>query len=56
MAGAARNRHAFNAGITVMKELADVRSPHGGCVGEDLYAEIVHPELRSLNPLTRPEI
>ena len=49
------DQHAFNAGITVMKELADVTTPDGGSVGEDLYAQIVRPELRSFHPLTRPE-
>jgi hypothetical protein len=55
VAAAIRDQHAFNAGITVMKELAEVTTPDGGSVGEDLYAEIVRPELRSFHPLTRPE-
>lgn len=56
VAAAIRDQHAFNAGITVMKELAEITTPDGGSVGEDLYAEIVRPELRSFHPLTRPEI
>ena len=55
VAAAIRDQHAFNAGITVMKELAEITTPDGGSVGEDLYAEIVRPELRSFHPLTRPE-
>jgi hypothetical protein len=52
---ALRDQHAFNAGITVMKELAGVTTPDGESIGEDLYAQIVRPELRSFHPLTRPE-
>jgi hypothetical protein len=54
-AEATRDRHAFNAGIFVMKELADVRKPDGGSVGEDISDAIVHPGLRFLSPLARPE-
>jgi hypothetical protein len=53
VAAAIRDQHAFNAGITAMKELADVTTSDGRNVGEDLYAEIIRPELRSLHPLTR---
>jgi hypothetical protein len=55
LVSALRNRHAFSAGMTVMKELAEVRRPDGTSAGEDLYGEIVAPELRSLNPLTQSE-
>jgi hypothetical protein len=55
LVGAIRNRHAFSAGMTVMKELAEVKRPDGTSAGEDIYGEIVEPELRSLNPLTKSE-
>jgi hypothetical protein len=38
--------------MTLMKELASVAKPDGGSAGEDLYGEIVQPELRRLSPLT----
>ena len=53
LVGALRTRHAFSAGMTIMKELAEIRKPDGGSVGEDLYGEIIEPELRSFNPLTK---
>jgi hypothetical protein len=56
MVDAARDRHAFNAGMKLMEELKTVETPDGCSVGEDLYTNLVQPKLRFLNPLTRPEI
>lgn len=53
---ATHDRHAFNAGIFVMKELADVRKLDGTSVGEDITNATVHPGLRSRSSLTQPEI
>jgi hypothetical protein len=53
---ATRDRHAFNAGIFVMKELADARKPDGTSVGDDITNATVHPGLRSHSPLAQPEI
>lgn len=44
---ATRDRHAFNAGIFVMKELADIRKPDGTSVGDDINNATIHPGLRS---------
>jgi hypothetical protein len=56
MVDAARDRHAFNAGMKLMEELKTVETPDGSNVGEDLYANLVQPKLRFLSPLTRSEI
>jgi hypothetical protein len=53
---ATRDRHAFNAGIFVMKELADARKPDGTSVGDDITNATIHPGLRSRSPLAQPEI
>jgi hypothetical protein len=55
MSEAARGNQPFVAGLEVMKQLVDVRTPSGTSVGQDLYAELVNPELRVLNPLTLAE-
>jgi hypothetical protein len=55
VAEAARDRHAFKAGMEVMKSLEDIEGPNGTSVGEDLYIAFGRPELRSAEPLTRAE-
>lgn len=55
MAEATRDRHAFLAGAKVMGGLMNVRTTSGSIVGEDMFAEIAEPELRSLSQLTRTE-
>ena len=55
MAEATRDRHAFLAGAKVMGGLMNVRTPSGSSVGQDMFAEIAEPELRSLSPLIRTE-
>ena len=52
---AIRDRRVFSAGMTLMRGLKQVETPGGGSVGEDLYAEIVDPGLRSFHPLTRSD-
>jgi hypothetical protein len=51
---AIRDRHAFSAGMALMRRLTEVETPGGGSAGEDLYTEIVDPGLRAFNPLTQP--
>lgn len=52
---AARERHAFKAGVEVMKGLEGIEGPNGTSVGEDLYVAFGMPELRSLEIRTRTE-
>ncbi|MEU5418722.1 hypothetical protein ACH4UT_02105 [Streptomyces sp. NPDC020799] len=46
-----RDQKVFKAGMKLMQDLSDVRSPDGGSVGEDLYGRLGDARIRKVFPL-----